>query len=198
MRRGVRGRGGQKSITENALGMGPSPPLPAVHPQPDTHTQPAAQHPPNIPLSAPHSMLPSVPGSYRQGKGSDQPQHSWVPTPCPVDTCTHTHTHTHTSHANSSSRPLPPTALAPARNGQLAVCLSAPSICPLEKTELSPCCLRPGACTLWNSQTGFSSFLSIWGKEPSGLLRWPTGHAPQGWGSHSPPGPGRPRHSFAG
>ena len=32
MRRGVRGRGGQKSITEKALEVGPSPPLPALLP----------------------------------------------------------------------------------------------------------------------------------------------------------------------
>ena len=32
MRRGVRGRGGQKSITEKALVLGPSPPLPALLP----------------------------------------------------------------------------------------------------------------------------------------------------------------------
>lgn len=111
----------------------PSRPLPAVHPQPDTHTQPVAQRPPNFPMLAPHSMPPSVPESCRRGKGSDQSQHSWVPAPCPVDACTHTHTHE--SHANSSSRPLPPAALAPARNGQLAICLSAPSVCPLEKTQ---------------------------------------------------------------
>ena len=164
----------------------PSPPLPAVHPEPDTHTQPEAQRPPNVPMLAPHSILPSVPESCRRGRESDQSQHSWVPAPCPVDTCTHTHIHE--SHALLGL--LPPAALAPARNGQLAVCLSAPSVCPLEKTQsyLHAVCGQVPAPS-GTHRLGFLPFHL--GKEPSGLLPWPTSHGPQSRVSHSPPGPGQ-------
>lgn len=166
----------------------PSRPLPAVHPQPDTHTQPVAQHPPNFPMLAPHSMPPSVPESCRRGKGSDQSQHSWVPAPCPVDACTHTHM----SHMQIALLGLLHQQLLP--QPEMA---SSPSVClpPLSVlwrrhrviSMLSAArCLHPLELTDW------VFFLSLHlGKEPSGLLPWPTGHGPQSRVSHSPPGSGQ-------
>ena len=165
----------------------PSPPLPAVHPEPDTHTQPEAQRPPNVPMLAPHSILPSVPESCRRGKESDQSQHSWVPAPCPVDTCTHTHIHE--SHAllglcHQQLLPQPEMASSP------SVCLPPLSVPWRRHRVISMLsvarCLHPLELTDW------VFFLSLHlGKEPSGLLPWPTSHGPQSRVSHSPPGPGQ-------
>lgn len=82
-----------------------------------------------VPLSAPHPPLPSCPLTHaHSGKGLAPPWHSRVPTPSPMDM--HVYTHTHKSHANSLLRPVPPTALAPARTGQDSSPSACPSVCP--------------------------------------------------------------------
>ncbi|CAI9152179.1 unnamed protein product [Rangifer tarandus platyrhynchus] len=109
----------------------------------------------------------------------------------------HMYTHTHMSHmlfsasATSSSCP---SQKWPAR------CLS---VCPLclslgEDTELSLCCLRPGACTLWISQTGFSSFLSIWGKNLQDCFLGPPVMVPKTGSVIPRQALAGPRHNFDG
>lgn len=109
----------------------PHPFLQSIHSQTPTHSQrhSVLQTSPCWPHTqcCPQSLSPAD-----EAKGLTSPSTLGYLLPAPW---THVHAHTHESHANSSSRPLPPAALAPARNGQLAVCLSAPSVCPLEKTQ---------------------------------------------------------------
>lgn len=111
----------------------PHPFLQSIHSQTPTHSQlhSVLQTSPCQPHTqcCPQSLSPTD-----KAKGLTSPSTHGYLLPAPW-THVHTHTHIHKSHANSSSQSLPPTALAPARNGQLTVCLSALSVCPSEKTE---------------------------------------------------------------